>query len=461
MSEAVRITIKDISLFERDTKLRMPFRFGIVTLREAPQLFAKVTVEDAQGRQAQGMSAEVLAPKWFDKNPDLTNEDNFEQLRQSVYRARALYTGKPAMTPFALFADHYTAQMDVDPDQRLNASFGQAVLDRAVLDAVCRLENVSFYTAIRENIVGMSAHDIIPELQTDEIAAFLAGLSPATSVAARHTVGLVDPLSENPDPVGDGLPETLVQVVNTYGHQYYKIKVGGNTEQDIARLIEVAEILEKHRPDYLVSLDGNEQYPDADAFLDLFERMQGTEELSTFVDRILFIEQPIARSTALSKNISAISASRPVIIDESDSALDVFPSAIELGYAGVSSKSCKGFYKSLINLLRCRKAGAGYFMSAEDLTMQAGIGVQQDLALVSLLGLTHVERNGHHYVNGLNDVARAEQLQFLEAHPDLYHDQDGAVRLRIENGALDISSLDCPGFASRVLPDVTTMRPVG
>jgi hypothetical protein len=39
-------------------------------------------------------------------------------------------------------------------------------------------------------------------------------------------------------------------------------------------------------------------------------------------------------------------------------------------------------------------------MSAEDLTTQAGLAVQQDLALVNLIGLTHVERNGHHYVNG-------------------------------------------------------------
>ena len=40
-------------------------------------------------------------------------------------------------------------------------------------------------------------------------------------------------------------------------------------------------------------------------------------------------------------------------------------------------------------------------MSGEDLTTQAGLSVQQDLALVNLLGITHVERNGHHYVDGM------------------------------------------------------------
>ena len=49
-----------------------------------------------------------------------------------------------------------------------------------------------------------------------------------------------------------------------------------------------------------------------------------------------------------------------------------------------------------------------YFMSAEDLTTQAGLSVQQDLALVNLLGIGHVERNGHHYVNGMAALPLAE-----------------------------------------------------
>ena len=67
-------------------------------------------------------------------------------------------------------------------------------------------------------------------------------------------------------------------------------------------------------------------------------------------------------------------------------------------------------------------------MSAEDLTIQAGLALQQDLALVSLLGITHVERNGHHYVNGMAALGAGEQQAFLDAHPDLYERSHGAVR---------------------------------
>jgi hypothetical protein len=86
-------------------------------------------------------------------------------------------------------------------------------------------------------------------------------------------------------------------------------------------------------------------------------------------------------------------------------------------------------------------------MSAEDLTTQAGPSVQQDLALAALLGLEHVEKNGHHYVNGMAAAPPAEQRAFLAAHPDLYRLQDGVVRLRIRDGRLAIASLRCAGFA--------------
>lgn len=460
MADIRSITIKDIAFYERDVVLRMPFRFGIVTLHEAPQLIVRVTIENSAMQSAQGVSAEVLAPKWFDKNTDLSNEDNFNQLRASVKSAADLYLGSEAKTPFQMFMDNYHNQMDVAPDQQLVASFGQAVLDKAIIDAVCRLNGRSIQQTVNENILGVCAHPIIADVADVDFGDLVSALSMANTMNARHTVGLVDPITHNPQPVNDGLPETLEDVVRFYGHRYFKIKVGGSLDADIERLTEIAKVLDASETDYQISLDGNEQYANAENFLAFFERMENTPVLQQFCERIMFIEQPIARAEALSKNISAVSERCPVIIDESDCALDVFPKAMSLGYRGVSSKSCKGLYKSLINLARCRRAGAGYFLTAEDLTMQAGIGVQQDVAFISLLGLTHVERNGHHYVNGFSGTPEEEQRQYLEEHPGLYHEQDNRVRLKIIEGCLDISSLDCVGFASAVRPDFSTMRMV-
>ena len=181
--------------------------------------------------------------------------------------------------------------------------------------------------------------------------------------------------------------------------------------------------------------------------------MKATPRLDRLVASVAFIEQPIKRQNALAADVSALSRERPVIIDESDDSLDAFPRAKALGYRGVSSKTCKGIYKSILNAARCRLWGPEYFMTGEDLTLQAGIAIQQDLALVSLLGLTHVERNGHHYVNGMADLPTHEQDAFLCAHPDLYERSHGAVRVRISKGQLAIGSLDCAGYASSAMPD--------
>jgi hypothetical protein len=307
--------------------------------------------------------------------------------------------------------------------------------------------------------------DRAADLARFDMPRFLAQLTPANSIAARHTVGLVDVIGGHPGQVGDGLPESLEEVVAVYGIGYFKLKVGGDLDADLARLIEIAAVLDRAREPYFVSLDGNEQYNDIAALLELWRRMQNAPQLQRLVASILFIEQPITRAHALDGDVSALSRVKPVIIDESDDELGVFPRARGLGYSGVSSKCCKGLYKSMLNAARCAhwnaETGAPrYFMTGEDLTTQAGLAVQQDLALVNLIGIRHVERNGHHYVNGMAGLPESEQAMFLAAHPDLYEHSHGAVRLKIRAGQLDIGSLAQPGFASGAYPDWETLKPM-
>lgn len=466
MTTAPQFTLCDIELHERPVRLRMPFRFGVVTLRECPQAFARVRIELPDGRRAWGAAAELMAPKWFDKNLALSNEDNFNQLRDVLRMAREAYLADatPA-TAFGHFARHASAHLAACTAKEYNpllASYGPALVDRAVLDALCRLTGVSFYDAIRANAVGVGGGR--GEAEGLDMSAFMAGLQPALAIEARHTVGLVDAITQADitEPVNDGLPETFEQVVQTYGHRYYKLKVGGKVDADVARLTAIAGVLDTLDQPYFISLDGNEQYNDAQGVAELLGAMRAAPALRRLNGSILFIEQPINRRVALDVDLRSVDLGKPVIIDESDGELDAFVQARARGYSGVSSKTCKGIYRSLLNAARCAKWNADeganrYFMSAEDLTTQAGLSVQQDLALVNLLGITHVERNGHHYVNGMAALPAPEQLAFLEAHPDLYERSHGAVRLKISNGRIDIGSLAGPGFASGAMPDFGVM----
>jgi len=462
-----RVQVVDVETFEQPFRLRMPFRFGVITVTHGQQAYARVRVRLDDGREGDGYAAEALGAKWFDKNPALSDEENYAQLRKSVEIATGMYRSAPPMTAFDLFAEHHKAQLRTGAEFELLplvASYGPALLDRAVLDALCRLEGMSFWNAMRANLPGMRGHPIAPDLDHFDFDGFLASLEPAATIEARHTVGLVDPIvaaDQLPGTrVGDGLPETLEEVVATYRHRYFKLKVSGHLEADLERLTRIAGVLDAIRDPIRVTLDGNEQYDDVEAIAALWMAMEKEPALQRLCAATLFVEQPIKRQVALSRSVLPLARFRPVIIDESDGDLDAFPRARALGYSGVSSKNCKGFYKSVINLARCREWNAvgegSYFMSGEDLTTQAGLSVQQDLALVSLLGLTHVERNGHHFIDGFAGRPPGEAQAFLRAHPDLYREQDGRVRLRIEEGLLRIGSLECAGFATTVVPDLST-----
>ena len=468
MTDAPRLTLSEIALFERDVHLRMPFRYGAVTLTDCPQAFARVRIRLEDGRESWGAAAELLPPKWFDKDPALSNEDNFAQLRAALAIAVDRYAGAPPSTAFGLYANGYRAQIADGAARGLNplvAGYGPALLDKAVLDALCRAAGVTFAQAIARNLPGIAVTDLTPDLDGFDIDGFLARLRPPPSIEARHTVGMLDPIASGGGTVGDGLPETLAEVIDAYGQRAFKLKVGGDIAADIARLRDIAAVLDRIDGDYRITFDGNEQYEDIAGVESLMEAIAAEPALARLAGSILFVEQPINRQVTLETDVSTFRSDTPLLIDEADGTLDSFPRAKALGYQGVSSKCCKGLYKSLLNAARCRHwndmAGSErYFMSAEDLSTQAGLAVQQDLALVALIGIEHVERNGHHYANGISGASDAEQRAFLEAHPDLYHAADGVARLTVTGGRIALGSLDCIGFAAAATPDFDAMRPM-
>ncbi len=472
-SAVPRLRLEVVERLERDYKLRLPFRFGVITLTEGTQAVIRATIALEDGRTGTGVAAESLAAKWFDKSPAYSDAQNVDQLRQSLGLAVGLYQGRGWSTPFGLYASTYRDQIRRGAELGLVplvASYGPALLDRAILDALGRAMGLSFAEMIARNVPGIAAvAELTPDLAGYDLPGFVSKLRPGRTIAARHTVGLVDPIvaaDQAPgDRVDDGLPETLEEVVRAYRLGYFKLKVGGNVAADLDRLTRIAAVLDRDAGDYRATLDGNEQYDSVEGIGELWRRIGETPALARLAAATLFIEQPIKRAAALSRPVDALARLKPLIIDESDGELAAFPQALRLGYTGVSSKSCKGLYKSILNAARIARlnaeAGAQkYFMSAEDLTTLAGVSVQQDLALVSLLGLGHVERNGHHFVDGMSFATEQEQAAFARAHPDLYSRAAGPARLIIDNGNLALGSLACPGFAVGADMDFAAMRPM-
>ncbi|AHF88347.1 mandelate racemase (plasmid) [Rhizobium leguminosarum bv. trifolii WSM1689] len=460
---APRIRVTEIDAFERDVRLRLPFRFGAATLEKAPQAFLRVRVEDEEGRTALGAAAEMMVPKWFDKNPAFTPAQNVDQLRTSIRTAAAAALEQSA--PTTLFAAARLNEMETVrrlPGNPLAAGFGPSLIARAALDAYCRLAGISFFEAVRGNLVGIGGPMLPGDIDADAASAMLTGLRPAGAISARHTIGLVDPISDSDivHPVGDGLPESLEAVITRYGNRWFKIKLSGAIDADIDRLTRIAAVLDR-LPDYRVTVDGNEQFGSAEQLAALLAQIEATPRLARLRAAIAFVEQPFSRAITMETPLGDLAAQLPFLIDESDDDDGAFAGARRLGYTGVSSKTCKGIYRSLMKAIRIRTGTVpGLFLSGEDLTCQAGLAVQQDLALVSLLGLSHVERNGHHYVAGMQGAPQAEKARFAAAHHDLYEQGADGPLLSIRDGRIDIGSLGAVGYASGALPDFEAMMPL-
>jgi hypothetical protein len=332
----------------------------------------------------------------------------------------------------------------------LAAAYGAAQIDKAILDALLRAVGLDVFTGLSRNAMGLDAR-LAPDIDDATIQHFLSSRRPQDRLYVRHTIGMLDSLDD------------LAQEARAQGLRYFKIKLGGDPAVDRARLIDITRALDAITADYRITLDANEQYRDRAALRALVDALLHDEALESANQRLAYIEQPMPREMTFDAPLEDLGRSFAFIIDEADDRYDAFPQAVALGYRGISSKSCKGIYKSLINGARAARLAANgtrAFVTGEDLTCQAGLAVQQDSALVAFHGIVHCERNGHHYADGFAAAHPCEAEAFLKAHPDMYGKSDGQIRLRVEDGAISIASLArSPGFASAVDPAMINLAP--
>jgi hypothetical protein len=447
---APRLRLRSIAWFERPVQFRVPFRFGSATVTAAYQLFLFAEIETEDGRHSLGATAELMVPKWFNKDPALSPDETVAQLRRALVIARDAYLDRNSLdTAFDHHAACHQAVLQACAREGipgLAAAFGPAQIDKAILDALLRAYGRDVFSGLKENIAGLDAR-LTPDIDDGVIADYLRSRSPQSRIMLRHTVGMADPIEQ--------IPAIHAQT----GCRYFKLKLSGDVAADTGRLGDIAGTLDADGIDYRVTLDANEQYGSHDMLTALGDGLLSRPQFENFLQRLLYVEQPLPRDMTFKTPLGEFGKSFAVIVDEGESDYDSFPKAIALGYRGISSKACKGIYKSLINGARAARwsdaGGARAFLAGEDLTCQAGLAVQQDTALLAFHGITHSERNGHHYVGGFPSTPAEEVVAFQRAHPDLYEERDGQVRLAINGGALSIGSLATePGFASGVDPAI-------
>ena len=458
----MKFTLAPFELFVLPTRTRFPFRYGIASMTDVPQVFTRVQML-AGGHAQSGLAGEGLPPKWFTKNPSTTFEQDLPEMLAAIRHATgaaAAIAGQP-VTFFDLWHEldrqqtAWAASRGMAP---LLAHLGVSLVERSVLDALCRTLGEPLHRVVHGGALGLNPAAIYAELGATALGDLLPG-EPLGACNVRHTVGLGDPLTAadiSPEErVEDGLPQDLQSSIRTYGLRYFKIKLTGKGEIDLPRLERIVALLDRETAaDWQVTLDGNENFHDFHAFRTYWEEALAWPALRPLWSRVLVVEQPVHRDRALADDVGPALGDWPqrprLIVDESDGAVGDVPRALALGYAGASHKNCKGIVKGLANaaLLHGRlRSGADVVLTGEDLANLGPLALLQDLAMMALLGVTHVERNGHHYYRGLSMFPRDWQQAALDGHGDLYrrHEQ-GFAALRISAGRLDLGSVNAAPF---------------
>jgi hypothetical protein len=467
---ADRFTLSPFEFFVRHTRTRFPFRYGIASMTEVPHLFVRTTVNVA-GKSSLGLSSEGLPPKWFTKNPATTFEQDLPEMLEVISHAANL-AERIAQAPISFFdfwRNLYRRQSewaDARHIAPLLANLGVSLIERAALDGLCRVAGEPVHRVVATNRLGLRLGEIHPELGSTQPRELLPA-APRTSCFLRHTIGLGDALSPADIPPGervdDGLPQDLESSIREYGLRYFKVKLFADEKRDVARLRELSRLLarESGGGEFFVTLDGNENFKDFEAFREFWQKAAGDPALRELWRRILVVEQPVHRDRTLREDVGAVLRAWPdrpqLIIDESDGAVGDLPRALALGYAGTSHKNCKGIVKGIANaclLEKRRRAGERVVLTGEDLCNLGPVALLQDLAMMALLGIEHVERNGHHYYRGLSLWPAEWQDAVLAAHGDLYHrHRDDFACLRIGEGSVSLGSVNAAPFGVTTLFD--------
>ena len=456
--ENPRFQILSSGLWVKNSVVRIPFRYGSACLTRCPQAILRIDMQ-VDNATVSGFSGACLPPSWFAKTPEKSYQTQIGDMISVIDTACGLSEEIEANTFWPFWQEMYAEVMNEGlrrglPD--LVARFAVALVERAVIDGICRATGMSFFDAMKLNILGINPGDVHDVLANYQPGDWLPA-SQEKKIAVRHTIGLGDPLTKSElgddDILGDGRPETLEEYLTQSNVRYLKVKVSNNLTTDLERLKKIAKLAEQaHGSEYSATLDGNEQYEDTAELAALFEGIRQEPDLSTFWENVLLVEQPFKRSVALSAEVCerlGELTNKKIIIDESDGRMESYAMASQLGYRGVSSKACKGAIKSILNaglvFLQNMDVPNSAVMTGEDLCCVGMVSLQQDLALVGTLGLKHVEKNGHHYHPGLTYLGSQAKTAY-DYHDDLYCKIDEVVSPRIEDGCFRMESLGCAGF---------------
>ncbi len=462
MANPTDIELVGLELYLIPIKTRVPLKFGPEVTTEVVCARVRATVAGAGGRKATGWGETPLSVQWV--WPSTLGYD--ERLRallalSNQIAARWLATARAPGHPIELgwrfleddlpliLGDYNRAErVGREPVPWLGALVCASAFDLAIHDAYGIWHGLSCYDCYRAPFMN---RDLAAYLEPAATRARFEGRYPADfltpvradSIPAWHLVGGKDPLTpdeltgQEPD---DGIPVLLRDWVRRDGLTCLKVKLKGDDPAwDYERLIGVGRIAVEEGALWL-SADFNCTVGDPAYVTEILDRL--LIDQPRLYGMLLYVEQPFPYDLEANPiDVRAVSARKPLFMDESAHDWRLARLGRALGWTGVALKTCKTQTGALLSQAWARAHGMTLMVQDLSNPMLAQIPhVQLGAWAGTIMG---VESNGMQYY----PAASAPEAV---VHPGLYQ------RTR---GRLDLSSIRGPGFGyrlaeiSRALPE--------
>lgn len=445
MSKPTDIRITDCRTRFTNYDFRTPIKFGGVAVNSAIVLDVECDVVTRDGRVAHGFGSMPLANTWSFPSRELTFAQTQEAMRGLSERLAKVCAGfnefgHPIELGLELEELFLAAAAEVSrelhlaqPIPKLCTLVCGSAFDAALHDAFGKMLGLNCYHTYTRDLMN---HDLGTWLGAEFAGEYPDAWlrhEPQPRMPLYHLVGALDPLDDDelPQPVGDGLPETLPQWIHHNGLTHLKIKLNGDDlNWDLERIIKVDRVTAETQRERGVSawhysLDFNERCQSVDYLVEMMHKLR--ERTPSGFDRVQYIEQPTARDLKAHPENKMHEAAKlkPVVIDESLTDLESLSLARDLGYTGAALKACKGQSQSLLMAVAAQKMGL--FLCVQDLTCPGASLIHSAGLAAHVPGVAAIESNSRQYCPVANDGWR-------DRFPGIFSVKDGSMDTSCLNG---------------------------
>lgn len=445
MSKPTDIRIAELSCSATESEFRTPLKFGGNVVTHSLNFHVHAVVETRDGRRGEGDGWMPQGSVWGFPSALVSRDDANRSGLDLYHRATAAtaeFTGyaHPIDIAFELeetwlgLAAEISAEMALaEPLPKLYALVCTSPIDAALHDAYGKALGLNVYNAYSAEFMNHDlAHYLTPAFAGEYLDAYTSR-QPKPTMPLYHLVGALDPLSpaDVEKPIGDGLPEHLIEWIAYDDLTHLKIKLnGGDVQWDAERVAAIERAAAEGmaamgRDQWVYSLDFNERAENVEYILEFLKRV---EELApTAFARAAYIEQPTARDLKAhpENRMHRAAAIKPVVIDESLTDLESYELAKEQGYSGVALKTCKGQSQALMMGAMAQKDKL--FLCVQDLTCPGEAFCHSAGLAARIPTVTAIEGNARQFCPSSN-TATAARL------PELFKPRAGQIRTGLLSG---------------------------